>query len=146
MQGEPTLILLVEDDPAHAEITRRNLEASGVSHHLVHLEDGQAALDYLFRRGRFEDPAEAPRPHLVLLDLRLPKVEGLEVLRRIKSDEELREVPVVVLTTSAAPPDIADAYLHSASSYLVKPTDFDQFTELLGTFGQYWLSWNRYPD
>ena len=119
MKGEPTLILLVEDDPAHAEITRRNLDASGIAHRLIHLDDGQAALDYLFRRGRFQNPSETPRPHLILLDLRLPKVEGLEVLRRVKGDDALREVPVVVLTTSAAPADIADAYRHSASSYLI---------------------------
>ncbi len=145
MQVEPLLILLVEDDPAHAEITRRNLEVSKVPNRIRHVEDGQAALDYLFRKGCYADPGTSPRPHVILLDLRLPKVSGLEVLRQIKEDPELASVPVVVLTTSAAQPDILGAYAHQASSYLVKPVDFEQFGQLLETFSCYWLGFNRYP-
>lgn len=146
MQGEPISILLVEDDPAHAEITRRNLEMCRVANRLRHVKDGQEALDYLFRQGDYRDPESSPRPHLVLLDLRLPKVEGLEVLRRIKADASLQNIPVVVLTTSSAEPDIVGAYAHNASSYLVKPVDFEKFAKLLDTFGYYWLAWNTFPN
>jgi CheY-like chemotaxis protein len=83
---------------------------------------------------------------LILLDLRLPKVDGLEVLRRIKEDEELKSLPTVVLTTSGAESDIVNAYTHGAGSYLVKPVDFEKFTKLMEVFGFYWLAWNRFPD
>mgnify|MGYP001567063853 FL=1 len=145
-KGEPVLILLVEDDPAHAEIVRRNFKDFRVVNRIVHLVDGQAALDYLFRQGAWADHASRPRPHLMLLDLRLPKVDGLEVLRRIKGDEELKKMPVVVLTTSGAESDVVNAYTNGAGSYLVKPVDFKKFSSLLEAFGFYWLAWNRFPD
>lgn len=145
MQGEPIVILLVEDDPAHAEIVRRNLENSRVANRLVHVTDGQMALDYLYRRAEFSDPATSPRPGLVLLDLRLPKVDGLEVLRRVKTDSDLTLIPVVVLTTSAAEADVARAYESHANSYLVKPVDFSHFVDLMEALGYYWLAWNRQP-
>lgn len=146
MNGEPIVILLVEDDPAHAEIVRRNLKDFRVANRIVHVEDGQAALDYLFRQNGYTAPETSPRPHLILLDLRLPKVDGLEVLRRIKADEELKRLPIVVLTTSAAEADMVNAYTHGAGSYLVKPVDFEKFTKLLDAFGFYWLVWNRFPE
>lgn len=139
------VILLVEDDPAHAEIARRNFETFRVSNRIMHVEDGQAALDYLYHREAYADPAKSPVPHLILLDLRLPKIDGLEVLRRIKQDEHLSRIPVVVLTTSASESDLARAYEHHANSYLVKPVDFDKFTSLMETLGYYWLAWNAYP-
>jgi len=145
MNGEPIVILLVEDDPAHAEIVRRNLEGSRIANRLLHVEDGQAALDYLYRRAEFSDPVRAPRPGLILLDLRLPKVDGLEVLKIVKADPDLFRIPVVVLTTSAAEADIARAYDSHANSYLVKPVDFSQFVKLMETLGYYWLAWNRHP-
>jgi CheY-like chemotaxis protein len=145
MNGEPLLVLLVEDDAAHAEIARRNLSNSRVANRVVHVSDGQQALDYLFHEGEFADAAANPRPHVVLLDLRLPKVDGLEVLRRVREREDLKGLPVVVLTTSEAEIDIARAYANLASSYLVKPVDFDKFRSLMDTFGYYWLAWNRYP-
>lgn len=145
MKGKPVVILLVEDDRAHAEIVRRNFERSRVANELIHVEDGQAALDYLQRQGAFAAPERAPRPDLVLLDLRLPKVDGLEVLRRVKSDPNLASVPVIVLTTSAAESDMVRAYDAHANSYLVKPVDFPQFVELLDTLGYYWLAWNERP-
>ena len=144
--GEPILILLVEDDPAHAEIVRRNLEDFRVANRIVHVADGQAALDYLFHQAAFADPPSSPRPSLILLDLRLPKVDGLEVLRRIKEDDELKRIPTVVLTTSAAEADMVNAYTHGAGSYLVKPVDFEKFSQLMEAFGFYWLAWNRFPD
>jgi CheY-like chemotaxis protein len=145
-QGKPVIILLVEDDPAHAEIVRRNLETFRVANRIIHVEDGQAALDYLFRRNSYADTQAHPRPDLILLDLRLPKVDGLEVLRQIKEDKELKRLPTVVLTTSSAETDVVNAYTHGAGSYLVKPVDFEKFTQLMETFGFYWLAWNRFPD
>lgn len=145
MRGEPIVILLVEDDPAHAEIVRRNFEDSRIANRLVHVADGQAALDFLFRRAEFSDAARAPRPGLILLDLRLPKVDGLEVLKTVKADPDLARIPVVVLTTSAAETDMVRAYDNHANSYLVKPVDFSRFVELMETLGYYWLAWNQNP-
>ena len=145
MNGEPIVILLAEDDPAHAEIVRRNLENSHIANRLIHVSDGQEALDYLYRRGRYADPKDSPFPGLFLLDLRMPKVDGLEVLRTVKGDKELMRIPVVVLTTSAAETDMARAYDNHANSYLVKPVDFDKFVRLMETLGYYWLVWNRNP-
>jgi len=146
IKGNSIKILLVEDDPAHAEIVRRNLSEFRVANRIIHVADGQAALDYLFREGPFVDPKIHPRPDLVLLDLRLPKVDGLEVLRRIKEDQELKHIPTVILTTSAAESDMIGAYANGAGSYLVKPVDFEKFTKLMDAFGFYWLAWNKFPD
>jgi CheY-like chemotaxis protein len=145
MKGEPIVILLVEDDPAHAEIVRRNLEHGRIANRLEHVRDGQAALDYLYRRNGFSDPAGSPQPGIILLDLRLPRVDGLEVLKTIKSDPNLLRIPVVVLTTSAAEADMARAYDNHANSYLVKPVEYSHFVELMDTLGYYWLAWNRRP-
>ena len=112
---------------------------------LIHVEDGQAALDYLYRVGGFAAPDAAPRPDVILLDLRLPKVDGQEVLRRLKGDVDLKSIPVVVLTTSKTESDMVKAYTNGACSYLVKPVDFDKFRSMLDTFGFYWLMWNQYP-
>ena len=145
MKGEPIVILLVEDDASHAEIVRRNFEDCRLANRLMHVADGQAALDYLNHRDAFSDPATAPRPGIILLDLRLPKVHGLEVLKSIKSDPKLSSIPVVILTTSKAEMDMVKAYSLHANSYLVKPVDFMKFTELMTTFGFYWVAWNQCP-
>jgi len=145
INGAPILILLVEDDPAHAEIVRRNMTDFRVANRIIHVTDGQEALDYLGRKGNYADPEISPRPDLILLDLRLPKVDGLEILRQIKEDANLRAIPTVVLTTSAAEGDMLTAYNNGAGSYLVKPVDFEKFTVLMETFGFYWLAWNQYP-
>jgi CheY-like chemotaxis protein len=146
MKGEPIVILLVEDDPAHAEIVRRNFQDCRLANRLLHVSDGQAALDYLNHRSGYADPATAPRPGIILLDLRLPKVDGLEVLKGIKSDPALSSIPVVILTTSGAEMDMVKAYALHANSYLVKPMDFAKFTELMTVFGFYWMAWNQNPD
>ena len=143
--GEPLTILLVEDDPAHVEIVRRSLAAFRVANRVVYAADGQAALDYLMPRDGPADSSAGPRPHLVLLDLRLPKVDGLEVLRQVKADATLRSLPVAILTTSTAESDMVDAYALGAGAYLVKPVDMDKLTRVLGAFGFYWLAWNRHP-
>jgi len=145
MKGEPIVILLVEDDPAHAEIVRRNFANSRLANRLICVSDGQAALDYLYRRGEYQDPSQSPRPSLILLDLRLPKIDGLEVLKTIKADANFGQIPVVVLTTSSAESDMVKAYENHANSYLVKPVDFPQFLKLMDTLGYYWLAWNQYP-
>jgi CheY-like chemotaxis protein len=146
IKGNPVTILLVEDDPAHAEIVRRNLGSFRVANRIIHVEDGQAALDYLFHHAAYANPKTSPQPNLILLDLRLPKVDGMEVLRRLKADEKLKLIPTVVLTTSGAESDLVNAYTHGAGSYLVKPVDFDKVSKLMEAFGFYWLAWNRFPD
>jgi CheY-like chemotaxis protein len=146
IQGEPIVILLAEDEPAHAEIIRRSIESLRVLNHMVHVEDGQQALDYLYRRGCFADPATSPRPGLILLDLRMPRVDGLEVLKRIKADAQLLRIPTVILTTSATETDLAKAYDNHANSYLVKPVDFAKLTAMMESFGYYWLMWNCSPE
>lgn len=145
MNGEPLTILLVEDNLDHAELVKRNLEESQVVNRLFHVEDGELALNFLHNRGDYADPQRFPRPHLILLDLRLPRVDGLEVLREVKSHLELQRIPVVVLTTSDAERDVALAYQYHANSYLTKPVDFGRFAALLKDLGFYWLAWNRHP-
>lgn len=145
MNGKPISILLVEDDPAHAEIVRRNLENARVANQMHWVADGQEALDFLQHSGNYQNPRDAPVPGLILLDLRLPKVDGIEVLNAVKSDPQLAKIPVVVMTTSAAESDIARAYENRANSYVVKPLDLGKFTALLDVIGYYWLVWNERP-
>jgi CheY-like chemotaxis protein len=145
MNGEPIVILLVEDDPAHAEIVLRNLEGFRIANRVIHVDDGQKALDYLQRQGEYRDPDQAPRPGLILLDLRLPKVDGLEVLETIKGNPDINQIPVVILTTSSAEADMVRAYQNNANSYLVKPVLLRDFVEMLKALGYYWLVWNEFP-
>jgi CheY-like chemotaxis protein len=135
-------VLLVEDDPDHAELVRRGLEQVGSRIDLVHVGDGEQALEYLTSRASRGAPG---RPHLVLLDLRLPKVDGLEVLREMKNAPELADIPCVVLTTSRAEGDMVNAYRLHANSYLVKPGDFARFVELIAGVERYWLEQNAQP-
>ena len=143
--GAPLVILLVEDNPAHAELVMRGLTTNRVNNRIYHVADGELALDYLNQRNEFSDPKSAPRPHLVLLDLRLPKIDGLTVLKFIKTSDELRAIPTIILTTSEAERDITMAYDSYANSYVVKPVDFDKFTSLMSDLGFYWLAWNAKP-
>ncbi|GAB4427381.1 MAG: response regulator [Anaerolineae bacterium] len=138
MKNTPWIILLVEDNPDHAELVRRSFQNHELANQIYHVADGEAALDYLLQQN-------FPRPHLILLDLRLPKIDGLEVLREIKTNEELRRIPVVILTTSKAQGDLAGAYNNHVNSYLVKPVSFDKFTRLMDDLSHYWLGWNRQP-
>ena len=136
-------ILLVEDNPDHAELIIRSFEEHELVNSIHHVPDGEAALDYLLRQGGYADPERSPIPHVILLDLRLPKVDGLEVLRTIKTREDLRRIPVVILTSSESERDLTRAYDHFANSYLVKPVDFNKFIGLMHELGFYWLKWNR---
>lgn len=143
VSGETMTILLVEDNDAHAELVIRGLRDQKMLNRICHVQDGEEALDYLFHRGSYVDPESSPRPSLILLDLRLPKIDGLEVLKTIKSNEGMRSIPVVILTTSEADSDVQDAYKRYANSYLVKPVDFSNFNSLLSDLGFYWLGWNH---
>ena len=143
--GEPLIILFIEDDPAHADIALRIFKKNRMMNRIIHLRDGQQALDYLFRQGEYADPEISPLPHLILLDLRLPKVDGLEVLEKIRAVECLKHIPAVILTTSEAEVDISRAYDLNVNSYLVKPIDFSKFSKLIEAFGFYWMVWNKYP-
>lgn len=145
MTGEPLTILLVEDNPDHAELAMRNLDDAKIANKVHHVQDGEAALDFLFNRGQYSNTVAYPRPHLVLLDLRLPKVDGLEVLKEVKSSDLLKSIPVVILTTSSAERDLAMAYEYHANSYVTKPVDFECFSNLLQDLGYYWLAWNKRP-
>jgi CheY-like chemotaxis protein len=146
MIGEPILVMLVEDNVDHAELVIRTLEEHRIANRVRHFLDGQSALDYLFQRGEFADRTDNIRPHVILLDLRLPRVDGIDVLKAIKEDDNLKSIPVVVLTTSEAEKDVAKAYYNHANSYLVKPVGFDEFKRLMDDLGFYWLSWNTNPD
>lgn len=143
--GEPFTILLIEDNPAHAELVLRSFEDHRIANRIIHLSDGETALDYLFHRSPFTNPEESPRPHVIFLDLRLPRMDGLEVLKEIRASDDLHRLPVVILTTSEAKRDVTRAYEQYTNSYVVKPLDFKGFTELMENLGCYWLGWNFYP-
>ncbi len=145
LRGEPLHILLVEDNESHAELVIRSMRDQQVANQMHHVTDGEKALDYLFGRGNFADPVKNPRPNLILLDLRIPRVDGLEVLKTIKTTPELLRIPVVILTSSDAETDIAKSYDYHANSYIVKPLDFKTFTRLMKDLGFYWLGWNTKP-
>jgi two-component system response regulator len=136
-------ILLVEDNERDAELTIRALKKHNFSNQLVHVKDGAEALDFLFGRGKYEGRNIEQRPRVVLLDLKLPKVNGLEVLRAIKEDEHLRHLPVVVVTSSTEDPDMQTAYELGANSYVVKPVEFDSFMNAMSHLGLYWLLVNK---
>jgi len=144
MQGDPIVILLVEDNHDHADLIKLNLRDHKIANRIYHVTDGEAALDYLFHNEAYTNPSSSPTPHVILLDLRLPKIDGIEVLRTVKSDPSLQIIPVVILTTSQTEKDVVAAYAANANSYLVKPINYDDFTQLMRDLGFYWLLWNRH--
>jgi CheY-like chemotaxis protein len=143
--GEPLVILLVEDNESHAELVLRSMREYRVANIIYVAENGEKALDFLFHRAPYEKMKTSPRPNLILLDLRLPRVDGLEVLKTIKETPQLMQIPVVVLTSSDAETDIARSYDYHANSYVVKPLDFRKFTQLMQDIGAFWLGWNTVP-
>ena len=138
-------ILLVEDNPSDIDLTKRALANANIANKVVVAEDGQEALDYLFGTGHYAGRDAAPLLALVLLDLKLPKVDGLDVLRRIRADERTKRLPVVILTSSQEEQDIAAGYDLGANSYIRKPVDFLKFAEAIKTLGLYWLVLNEPP-
>jgi two-component system response regulator len=136
-------VLLVEDNPRDAELTIRALRRHNLANQLFHVEDGAEAMDFLFARGKYEGRPTDISPKVVLLDLKLPKLSGLEVLRNMKSDPRLHTVPVVIVTSSAEDPDIKEAYDLGANGYVVKPVQFDSFMEAMSKVGIYWLMVNH---
>lgn len=139
------VILLVEDNPSDIGLTRRALEKNGITNSLVVAEDGQDALDYVFCSGAHSTRDIADVPMLVLLDLKLPRVDGLEVLRQIRADSRTRRIPVVILTSSTEEGDVAAGYDNGTNSYIRKPVDFHQFAEVIRQLGMYWLVVNQPP-
>ena len=138
-------ILLVEDDPQDAQLTLRALQSENLKNRIVVARDGEEALDFLFCRGPFSGRSREYPPKLVLLDLKLPKVDGLQVLREIKACPELRAIPVVVLTSSSEQRDIVESYQLGVNSYIQKPVDIAQFRQTIKTLGLYWLVVNHPP-
>ena len=138
-------ILLVEDNPQDVELTTRALKKHNLANRLFTVEDGAEALDYLFCRGKYSARDLSYRTKVVLLDLKLPKMSGMDVLRTLKGDERTRDIPVVVVTSSREDPDIKAAYGLGANSYVVKPVDFEAFAEAMSKIGLYWLLINQPP-
>ena len=138
-------ILLVEDSAKDAEMTQRALRRNNLGNQLHWVKDGAEALDYLFARGQYATRNVARPPRLVLLDIKMPKVDGIEVLRQVKADERLRTVPVVVMTSSNEERDVVETYRLGANSYIVKPIEFAVFLEVVAKIGLYWMLTNRVP-
>lgn len=141
----PVDILLVEDNPDDVELTVRALKKHNLANNMTTVSDGEEALDFIFARGSFAGRAMAHTPKLILLDLKLPKIDGLEVLRHVKADERTKPIPVVVLTSSKEERDIVESYRLGVNSYIVKPVDFDKFVESVCELGLYWLLLNQPP-
>jgi len=143
--NEVVEILLVEDNPTDAELAIRALKKSNLSNRLVWVKDGAEALDFLFCKGQYAERECDRIPHVILLDLRLPKVDGLEVLRTIKNDARTSFIPVVVLTSSREDRDVTESYKLGVNSYISKPVEFDNFAKTVAELGMYWLLLNRAP-
>lgn len=139
-------ILLVEDSMSDAEMTIRALKKNNLANNLVHVKDGAQALDFVFARGQFESRQIENKPKVILLDLKMPKVNGIEVLQKIKTDERTKEIPVVVLTSSKEDPDIRQCYELGVNSYVVKPVEFEDFHRAVADLGLYWLLINQPPQ
>jgi two-component system, response regulator len=138
-------IILVEDNMSDADLVIRSLKKNNLANNVLHLEDGQKALDYIFSEGEWAGRELRHVPRVILLDLKMPKVSGLEVLQRLKSNEETRSIPVVVLTSSKEDPDIKECYRLGVNSYVVKPVEFDGFVKAVSHLGLYWLLVNQPP-
>lgn len=138
-------ILLVEDNPDHAELTLKALKDGNLLNTMFWVKDGEEALDFLFHRGRYTHPTSAPRPELILLDLQLPKIDGHEVLRRIKADDGLRTIPVVMLTTSDREDEVCQSYRAGANSFVSKPVRFTDFVARVKDLKLYWVLTSHLP-
>ena len=137
-------ILLVEDSPADAELAMRALRKGKLANHVTWVKDGAEALEFIFRNGAYAGRPDQ-NPRLILLDLKLPKVDGIEVLKRLKADDRTRAIPVVMVTSSAEESDIVESYKLGVNSYIVKPVEFEQFSETVAKAGFYWMLMNKTP-
>ena len=138
-------ILLIEDNHHEAELAIRNLKKHQLANQLVHFDDGAEALDFIFSRGKYSENIGKVRPKLILLDLKLPKMSGHEILRQIRADEQLKSVPVVILTSSNEETDIIESYKLGINSYIVKPVNFEDFSKSIRELGLYWMTLNKIP-
>lgn len=138
-------ILLVEDDEGHRLLIRENLRAGGIVNEITELHDGQQAIDYLARRGQYQNPRTSPRPGLILLDIKMPKADGFAVLERIKADPQLRLIPVLMLTSTDDQMEVNRCYTLGANSYIVKPVKYDEFQERIKALGLF-LDVVRFPE
>src|SRR6476646_3689349 len=137
--SKPITILMADDDPDDRQLTREAFEESKLSNDLRFVEDGEELLDYLYRRGKYVDPATSPRPSIILLDLNMPRKDGREALQIIRSDPTMRAIRVIILTTSKAEEDMLRSYDLSAASYITKPVTFERLVDVVRALGKYWL-------
>lgn len=142
---EPIVILLAEDDPDDRLLTTRALERSRLANEVHWVADGEELMDYLYRRGPYAEPGQAPRPGLILLDLNMPRKDGREALQEIKSDASLRRIPVVVLTTSEAERDVMQSYDLGVNAFVTKPVTFDQLADAVQVLGNFWFEIVKLP-
>jgi len=145
MESKAVEILLIEDDPSDIKLTLKALQKYSLANKVTILKDGEEALEFLFSEGRYEGRNNKNMPKVIFLDLKLPFVDGVEVLRRIKSDESTRRIPVVVVTSSRENRDIEECYKLGVNSYIVKPIDFEKFLESVSNLGLYWVLMNESP-
>ena len=145
MENAEVEILLVEDNLSDAEMTIRALKKNNISNHIIHLQDGAEALDFIFAGGKYSGRNINHKPKVILLDLKMPKVNGIEVLQKIKSNELTKVIPVVVLTSSKEDTDIKMCYKLGVNSYIVKPVEFDNFSIAITNLGMYWILLNQAP-
>ena len=146
MNQDQVEILLVEDNPTDAELTMRALKKKNLANNIVWVKDGAEALDFIFARGSYASHDIMARPKMILLDLQLPKVSGMDVLKRIKTDERMKTIPVVILTSSKEDRDIIESYRLGVNSYVSKPVDFGEFANSVSELGLYWLLINKAPE
>jgi len=139
-------ILLVEDNPDDAMLSIMAIEESRVVNKIIHLKDGADALDYIFHAGKYASQPVDNHPKIILLDLKMPKISGLEVLRRLKADDEMKKIPVIVFTSSNEDPDVKECYSLGVNSYVVKPLNFSQFKKAVNEIGLYWAVLNYMPE
>lgn len=145
MESGQVEILLIEDNPHEAELAIRNLKKHRLANHLIHFDDGIEALDFIFSRGKYETNTGDVKPKLILLDLKLPKISGHDILRQIRADARTQMIPVVVLTSSNEESDIMESYKLGVNSYIVKPVNFEAFSKAIEELGMYWMILNKMP-
>ena len=145
MKQNQVEILLIEDNPDEAELAIRSLKKNSLANNLVHIDDGAEALDYIFCRGKYAGNDISFTPKVILLDLKLPRVGGLEILRQVKTDERTKSIPVVILTSSKEDSDLIEGYNLGVNSYIVKPVNFESFAKAISELGMYWVILNQQP-